>query len=55
MESLVPYILAVVPTIGVAGIFYVVIKNIIEADRRERMAQRKWELEQQAEKNRADS
>lgn len=40
-----PYVLALVPTIGVTALFYVIIKNIIEADRRERIAQAKWESE----------
>ena len=40
-----PYVLAVVPTIGVATLFYFVIKTILEGDRRERIAQAKWEAE----------
>lgn len=46
MDAVVPYVLALVPTVGVAGIFYFVIKNILEGDRRERLAQAKWEAEQ---------
>jgi hypothetical protein len=49
MESLVPYIVALVPTIGVATIFYFVMKNIIEGDRKERLAQARWEAERKAE------
>lgn len=40
-----PYVLALVPTIGVATLFYFVIKTILEGDRRERIAQAKWEAE----------
>ena len=40
-----PYVLALVPTIGVATLFYFVIKGILEGDRRERIAQAKWEAE----------
>lgn len=43
-----PYVLALAPTVGVAGIFYFVIKNILEGDRRERLAQAKWEAEQRS-------
>ncbi len=40
-----PYVLALVPTIGVGALFYVVIKNLLEGDRRERLAQARWEAE----------
>jgi len=45
MESVMPYVLAIVPTVGVAALFYFVIKSILEGDRRERLAQAKWEAE----------
>jgi hypothetical protein len=45
MESVMPYVLALVPTIGVGTLFYFVIKSILEGDRRERLAQAKWEAE----------
>lgn len=38
-----PYVAALLPTIGLAYLFYVVMKHIVEADRRERFAQREWE------------
>ncbi len=41
-----PYVLALVPTIGVGTLFYFVIKSILEGDRRERLAQARWEAEQ---------
>ncbi len=46
MSALVPYLVAVVPTIVVAIFFYVLIKRIIEGDRRERLAQSKFEAEE---------
>lgn len=46
MDSVLPYVLALVPTIGVGALFYVVIKSILQGDRRERLAQAKWEAEQ---------
>ncbi|MDN5795446.1 MAG: hypothetical protein L0H79_06800 [Intrasporangium sp.] len=45
MQAAVPYILALVPTIGLATLFYFVMKAILESDRRERIAQAKWEAE----------
>jgi hypothetical protein len=47
MDSVMPYLLALVPTIGMATLFYFVIKSILEGDRRERIAQAKWEKEHQ--------
>ncbi len=48
METVMPYVLALVPTVGVAWLFYIIIKNILEGDRRERVAQAKWEAERRA-------
>jgi hypothetical protein len=45
MESVLPYVLALLPTVGVTWLFYVIIKNILEGDRRERIALAKWETE----------
>ena len=45
MDPLLPYVLALVPTIGVGTLFYFVIKSILEGDRRERLAQAQWEAE----------
>ena len=54
-----PYVLAIVPTVGVAALFYFVIKTILEGDRRERLAQAKWEAEHdrraQAQKQASDN
>lgn len=41
-----PYIYALAPTVGLGFLFYFVIKSILEGDRRERLAQAKWEAEQ---------
>lgn len=38
-----PYIIAIAPTIGVAILFYIAIKSMIEGDRRERRAVAQWE------------
>lgn len=48
MDAALPYLLAVIPTIGVGSLFYFVMKSILEGDRRERLAQAKWEKEQDA-------
>jgi len=40
-----PYLAAILPTIGVAFLFYFIVKAIVEGDRRERLAQSKWEAE----------
>lgn len=37
---------ALLPTIGLLYLFWVVMKHILEGDRRERAAQRLWEAEQ---------
>lgn len=41
-----PYVAALLPTIGVAFLFYHIMKYILEGDRRERLAQARWEREQ---------
>jgi hypothetical protein len=48
MSSVWPYVAAIVPTILVATLFYFLIKSMIEGDRRERIAQAKFEKEQDA-------
>lgn len=42
-ETAMPYVAALLPTIGVAFLFYYVMKYILEGDRRERLAQARWE------------
>jgi hypothetical protein len=38
---------ALLPSAGVAFLFYVIIKAMLEGDRRERLAHSKWEAEQE--------
>jgi NADH:ubiquinone oxidoreductase subunit 3 (subunit A) len=54
MESVLPYVLAIVPTIGVGTLFYFVIKSILEGDRRERLAQARWEAANDSAANAAE-
>jgi len=42
-DSIYPYLAAILPTIGLLVIAYVVFKTIFEADRRERKAVAEWE------------
>jgi hypothetical protein len=42
-DTIWPYLAAILPTIGVSILFYYIIKNLVEADRRERIAQAQWE------------
>jgi len=50
--ALFPYVAALLPTVAVAVLFYFLIKTILEGDRRERLAQSKWEKEQEKERRR---
>jgi hypothetical protein len=38
-----PYIATLLPSIGLLYLFYVIMKHILEGDRRERIAQAQWE------------
>jgi hypothetical protein len=51
-DALFPYVAALLPTVAVAVLFYFLIKTILEGDRRERLAQSKWEKEQEKERGR---
>ena len=46
MDAVWPYLAAILPTILVAILFYFLIKSMLEGDRRERLAQRRFEAEQ---------
>ena len=46
MDAVWPYLAAILPTILVAVLFYFLIKSMLEGDRRERLAQRRFEAEQ---------
>jgi len=43
-----PIVAALLPSIGLLYLFWVIMKHILEGDRRERAAQRLWEAEQDA-------
>jgi len=43
MSSLWPYLAALIPSAGVGFLFWLVIKNMIEGDRKERLAHSQWE------------
>lgn len=45
-----PYLAGILPTILVGILFYRLMKNMIEGDRKERLAQAKWEAEQRKSK-----
>ena len=50
MDAVWPYLAAILPTILVAILFYFLIKSMLEGDRRERVAQRRFEAEQDRER-----
>ena len=43
MSSLWPYVAALIPSTGIGILFWLVIKNMIEGDRKERLAHSQWE------------
>lgn len=45
LEASWPYLAALLPSIGLLYLFYVVMKHIVEGDRRERAAQRQWDID----------
>ena len=45
MDSLWPAIETLIPSIGILGLFYLILRHIMEGDRRERVAQAQWERE----------
>ena len=54
-DAVFPYIAALLPTVAVATLFYFLIKTILEGDRRERLAQSKWDKEQRDATTSADN
>ena len=50
MDAVWPYLAAILPTILVAILFYFLIKGMLEGDRREHIAQRRFEAEQDRER-----
>lgn len=51
MSELWKYVAALLPTAGLLYLFYVVMKHIVEGDRRERTAVREWEAGQDSSKS----
>jgi len=45
MSELWPYLAALIPFVGMAWLFWLVMKSLVEADRRERRAHAQWERE----------
>lgn len=45
MSGIWPYVAAVIPSAGVGLLFWIVIKNLIEGDRKERLAHSQWDAE----------
>jgi len=43
MSGVWPYIAALIPSAGVGFLFWLVIKNMIEGDRKERLAHSQWD------------
>ena len=46
MSGIWPYIAALIPSAGVGFLFWLVIKNMIEGDRKERLAHSQFDREQ---------
>jgi hypothetical protein len=49
-DTVFPYVVALLPTVAVAVLFYFLMKTILEGDRRERLAHSKWGREQERER-----
>lgn len=43
-----PILAALIPSAGLLLLFFFILKHILEADRRERAAQRQWEADREA-------
>jgi hypothetical protein len=50
-----PYVAALVPSAGVGVLFWIVIKNMMEGDRKERLAHSQWEAAHHAEQEEPDN
>ena len=51
MSGVWPYIAAVIPSAGVGFLFWLVVKNMIEGDRKERLAHSQWDAAHPVEKD----
>lgn len=45
MDAVWPYIATLIPSIGLLFLLYVILKHMMEGDRRERIAHAQWERE----------
>jgi hypothetical protein len=45
MSGVWPYIAALIPSAGVGFLFWLVIKNMIDGDRKERLAHSQWDAD----------
>jgi hypothetical protein len=55
MSGIWPYIAALIPSAGVGFLFWLVIKNMIEGDRKERLAHSQWDAQQAAQESAKDN
>lgn len=53
-DTLWPVLAALIPSAGLLFLFYVIMKGILEADRRERAAERRWQAEREQLVNKSD-
>lgn len=54
-DTLWPILAALLPSAGLLFLFYVIMRRIIEADRRERAAERRWQAERDAARSKPES
>jgi hypothetical protein len=50
-----PYVAALIPSAGVGVLFWLVIKNMMEGDRKERLAHSQWDAAQAHEQEKTDN
>jgi len=55
MSGIWPYVAALIPSAGVGVLFWVVVKNMIEGDRKERLAHSQWDAAHSPEHNDSDN
>ena len=54
-DTLWPIVAALLPSAGLLFLFYVIMRRIIEADRRERAAERRWQAERDAARSNSET
>lgn len=54
-DTLWPIVAALLPSAGLLFLFYVIMRRIIEADRRERAAERRWQAERDATRSKSET